>query len=101
MAETQIARPYGKRLNQPGMSVAKFVDYSGGLNKRDAPSELQENESPDCMNFTLDERGGLVKRLGYEVVGVLGDIPVRSFFFWHKTGQMFAQHGIQIAVSTD
>lgn len=39
--------------------------FQGGLNLRDAPTELKPSESPSCWNVTLDERGGVVKRLGY------------------------------------
>ena len=39
--------------------------FAGGLNLRDAPTELKPSESPSCWNVTLDERGGVVKRLGY------------------------------------
>jgi hypothetical protein len=46
------------------LSRRVFVAFDGGLNLRDAPGELQDNESPDMMNMTLDERGGIVKRLG-------------------------------------
>ena len=42
-----------------------MVGFAGGLNLRDAPTELAANESPDCWNVTLDERGGVVKRPGY------------------------------------
>lgn len=42
-----------------------LTDFSGGLNLRDAPSELANNETPDCWNVTLNERGGVEKRLGY------------------------------------
>jgi hypothetical protein len=41
-----------------------IVDLSGGLNARDAATELAANETPDCLNVTLDERGGARKRLG-------------------------------------
>lgn len=44
--------------------AVQLQDFSGGLNLRDAPTELAENESPDLWNVTLDERGGVVKRLG-------------------------------------
>ncbi len=44
----------------------QFVQgFAGGLNLRDAPTELAVNESPGCWNVTLDERGGVVKRLGH------------------------------------
>lgn len=39
--------------------------FQGGLNLRDAPTELKPSESPSAMNVTLDERGGVVKRLGF------------------------------------
>jgi hypothetical protein len=39
-------------------------DFSGGLNIRDALTELSNNETPDCMNVILDERGACHKRLG-------------------------------------
>src|SRR5215471_1060708 len=40
-------------------------NFSGGLNLRDTATELGPTESPDLWNVTLDERGGVVKRLGY------------------------------------
>lgn len=44
---------------------ATFLDsMDGGLNLRDAPTQIQPNETPDCMNVTLDERGGVNSRLG-------------------------------------
>src|SRR5262249_20711777 len=56
----------------------------GGWNPRDAPSEVAGNESPDCMNVTLDNRGGVVKRLGLFLLGTgggLGSPPVNSFYW--------------------
>jgi hypothetical protein len=64
-----------------------LTDFSGGLNLRDAYSELRSNETPDCMNVTLDERGGVVKRLGYTLLS--GSLPAAptNIFYW-KTGQV-------------
>lgn len=45
--------------------LLRIRDFSGGLNLREAPPELAANESPDLWNVTLDERGGVAKRLGY------------------------------------
>jgi cytochrome c5 len=42
----------------------QLQDFSGGLNLRDAETQLADNESPEMWNVTLDERGGVVKRLG-------------------------------------
>src|SRR5712691_4600637 len=41
-----------------------LLDFSGGWNIRDAAGQLAANESPDLYNCTLDERGGVGKRLG-------------------------------------
>lgn len=48
--------------------LLRVRDFSGGLNLREAPPELAANESPDLWNVTLDERGGVGKRLGYAKV---------------------------------
>lgn len=48
--------------------LLRIRDFSGGLNLREAPPELAANESPDLWNVTLDERGGVAKRLGYVTV---------------------------------
>lgn len=60
---------------QPGLRIPKFPlppvqtarirNFSGGLDIRDAPSELALSESPSAYNVTLDERGGVNKRLGF------------------------------------
>jgi hypothetical protein len=52
------------RLSKRLLGQARLQDFSGGLNLVAAPSELAQTETPDCMNVTLDERGGVVKRLG-------------------------------------
>jgi hypothetical protein len=43
----------------------RIGNFAGGLNLRDALTELAPGESPDLLNVTLDERGGVRKRLGY------------------------------------
>jgi hypothetical protein len=43
----------------------RLPSFEGGLNLRDAPTELAFNESPNLMNVQVDERGGITKRLGY------------------------------------
>lgn len=59
----------------------RLPNFQGGLNLRDSPIELAANESPDCMNVTLDERGGAVKRLGLAQVGTATP-DVASTIFW-------------------
>lgn len=54
-----------------------LVDFSGGLNLRDAVTELAPNESPGMLNVTLNERGGAEKRLGYTAWNAtLADEPI-------------------------
>jgi hypothetical protein len=50
---------------RPTYADVRIGDFSGGLNFRDALTELADNETPDCLNVVLDERGGAIKRLGY------------------------------------
>lgn len=45
-------------------SYIDLSSFDGGLNLRDAPSEIAPNETPSCVNVTLDERGGVASRLG-------------------------------------
>ena len=52
------------RLARRLIHSTSLQDFSGGLNLIAAPSEFGPTETPDCMNITLDERGGVVKRLG-------------------------------------
>jgi hypothetical protein len=42
-----------------------FDKFNGGLNLIDGPNEVPANDSPDCWNVTIDQRGGVSKRLGY------------------------------------
>jgi len=48
-----------------GFLSLNLVDFSGGVNLRDALTELGLNESPSLWNVTVNERGGIEKRLGY------------------------------------
>jgi hypothetical protein len=78
-------------------------DFSGGWNPRDAPSELADNESPDCMNVSLDERGGVVKRLGLTRLGsgtTLTGAP-SNLFFWQKGGVYIVQDGAVVRKTAD
>lgn len=66
-------RSYGRRAGW--ISPLQFTDFSGGLNLIAAPTELADNETPDCMNITLDELGGLQKRLGLTRLNSVGAMP--------------------------
>jgi hypothetical protein len=78
-------------------------DFSGGWNPRDAFSQIADNESPDCLNITLDERGGVVKRLGMDRLGSgsgLSGSP-KIMFYWQKTGDTIVQDGTAIKKTSD
>jgi len=71
-----------------------FRDFSGGLNARDAPSELADHEFPYSLNVTLDERGYLQKRLGYQPRhAVAGSGKVINLFYWAARNQVVEQIG--------
>lgn len=51
--------------NQPmGLQRVPLSDFSGGLNTKDGPFNLQPNEAQDLMNVVLTERGALEQRAG-------------------------------------
>lgn len=52
-------------MRLPPMRDLRVRNFSGGLNLRDAVAEVAPDESPDLWNVTLDERGGVAKRLGH------------------------------------
>ena len=75
-------------------------DFSGGLNLRDAPSELAGNESPYASNVSFDERGGVVKRLGLTSLSTLSNAPSRMF--WSQAfNRGYIQDGTSIKSTTD
>lgn len=77
----------------------ELADFSGGLNIRDSWNAMAPNESPDMMNVTLDERGGLQKRLGSrrdDSTTILADQPPNNLFYWPTTGQLIMQLGARV-----
>lgn len=82
------------------LKEVQFRDFSGGVNTRDAASELSENEFPYSMNVTLDERGYLMKRLGYEnrFVSALGTGKVSNLFYWATQNKLVSQIGASLHV---
>jgi hypothetical protein len=46
----------------PQTESQSFSDFSGGLNLTNA--ELADNETPESRNWTINETGSLLKRLG-------------------------------------
>lgn len=103
MTARHRADPRSRRQYAPGISEFRFDDFSGGLNLRDAPSQLAANESPDCMNVTLDERGGVTKRLGLVRVTTGGSLasPPLNLFYWATGGITIVQVGAIVYKTTD
>ena len=84
-------------------SLLRVRDASGGLNVRDAAVALGANESPDSYNVTLDERGGVGKRLGYEKSNstAFGGGIVKNVFFWEAGGNKITQAGASLYKDND
>ena len=70
-------------------------NFSGGINTRDAASELAEDEFPLSMNVTIDERGSVTKRLGYQrrFASAVGTGLVSNMFWWGSKGWLISQIG--------
>jgi len=87
----------------PSLDHIILEDFSGGWNSRDAASQVANNESPECLNVTLDVRGGFQKRLGLTRVGSGTTIvnPSHRMFYWQKTGETIIQDGAVVRKTTD
>lgn len=85
------------------MRPFSFQDFSGGWNIRDAPSELADNESPNLVNVTLTERGGVVKRLGYVRLGSGTGLsgPPSNVFYWKTNDWFIIQDGAAVKRTAD
>lgn len=88
-----------------GYSNLPVIDFSGGWNPRDAWSEVEDNELIDVMNFTLDKKGGLVKRLGLTRLNAGDQISnannVQNLFYSQALDRMIAQVDADVFVSAD
>lgn len=80
-----------------------YRDFAGGLNLRDAASELGENEFPAASNITIDERGYVSKRLGYEdrYGAQVGTGLVSNIFYWTSKGFVVQQIGTNLHVNNN
>lgn len=72
-----------------------FNNFSGGINTRDSANSLDENQMPDAKNVTIDERGHLMKRLGYQdrYAAAVGTGVPSNLFYWNTAGKLVAQVG--------
>lgn len=53
-------------MAKPGLKVAFFDDFTGGLNNTDSRQNLLAGETPDCMDVVFNSRGGFATRRGYQ-----------------------------------
>jgi hypothetical protein len=82
---------------QPLMRLGPF----GGIDLSVTPSQVDQNHSPDMLNFHIDERGALTKRTGYERVYAtsLGAGAINGMFEYRKkdgTVQFLLAHGTKL-----
>ena len=74
----------------PNIKNLRVYDFSGGLNEIAENFNLENNESPSCMNVVFDEQGALVKRSGYQKIidEQLNDIK-GLYEFYSRDGEKF------------
>lgn len=83
----------------PALRTLNLRDFAGGLNLRDSQSEIAANESPDLWNVTIDESGGIAKRLGYvqQSAAPYNASLVKNVFYWQgSTKNLFVQSGATV-----
>jgi hypothetical protein len=77
--------------------------FSGGLNLRADQFDLEEDESPDMLNVTVDPRGGVALRGGVirrNATALANDIKgIWSFYTDGGTKQVMVNHGTKVAYS--
>lgn len=89
-------------IRQPPVRAFEILDFSGGWNCADAASQVKPNESPDCMNVTLAEHGGLVMRLGLQRVNGSALAGVLTNLYYSKVLALyFFQVGATLYRTTD
>jgi hypothetical protein len=52
-------------MARPGLKVAFFDNFSGGLNNHESRQNLLPTETPDCQDVVFNNRGGFSSRRGY------------------------------------
>jgi hypothetical protein len=73
------------RTVQPKEPPLLRLEPFRGMNVSGSPTEINESESPDMLNMSLDERGALNKRTGYERVMNLGTSPIKGMYLYKKS----------------
>lgn len=94
MAESEMFKLPKSPPNPPNLRLGPF----GGIDLSVNQAQIQQNKSPNMMNFSIDERGSLIKRTGYERVYAtsLGPGAINGLFEFTKsdgTKEMLLAHG--------
>lgn len=95
MAARKATAPKTAKVSQSKATPVQaglLSDFSGGLNLRDSPPELAANELEDAWNITLDERGGVASRKGYESWATFSG-PIVNLFWSNIAGALVTQAG--------
>lgn len=65
-------------------SILTLSNFIGGLNNRNAATEIADNESPDLLNVEFSETGAVSKRNGTALVGNdKGNSKVLGLYSWY------------------
>jgi hypothetical protein len=60
--------------------------FDGGLNSKYEPQILADNDSPDCLNVTFDDLGGVQTRQGFNYINsgsIVNSNPCGGLFTKH------------------
>lgn len=72
-----------------GLQRVPLSDFSGGLNTKDGPFNLEPNEAQDLLNVILTERGALAQRDGktrFDTSGAPAATPIQHMRNWYPIG---------------
>lgn len=86
-----------QRPNPPLLRIEPFK----GINLSVTPTQIDQHQSPDMLNMTIDERGSLNKRTGYTRVisQPIGVGKINGMFHYNKqdgTEEFLFAHGTKL-----
>lgn len=97
-----MAKPQVFKLpKQPAAPPLLRIEPFKGINLSVTPTQIDQHQSPDMLNMTIDERGSLNKRTGYERVFAtsLGAGKVNGMYLFRKkdgTSKFIIAHGTKL-----
>lgn len=105
-----MATPRRVRTSSGQSREVIFLEgWRGGLNVSDSQQQLEQDESPDCLNVVFDDRGGFTSRRGFKSINIEGDFTnallLRAagsrVFLMHGDGKLSHYNGATYTVETD